>query len=75
MDYGGYATDMHEGVDGDGHQRTMETGMDKGETERRCLRRSVREQQAHGTCLTTTVTGQTSALSLLIYAHPTWPAV
>ena len=61
MDDAGHATDMHEGVDGDSHQRTMAT------------RRSLREQQAHGTCLTTTVTGQTSALSLLTYAHPTRP--
>jgi len=28
-------TGMHEGVDGDGHQRTIATGMDKGVAETR----------------------------------------
>jgi len=65
--------DMHEGVDGDGHQRTMATGMDEGAAERRRLRRRLRKQQAHGTWLTTTVTVQASTLSLLAYAHPTLP--
>ena len=65
--------DMHEGVDGDGHQQTMATGMDEGVVERRRLRRSLREQQAHRTWLTTTVKAQASALSLLAYAHPTQP--
>jgi len=50
MDDGGHATGMHEGVDGDQHERTMATGMDEGEAEKRRLRRSLREQQAHGTC-------------------------
>jgi len=38
-----------------------------------CESRILREQQAHGTGLTTTVTAQASALSLLAYAHPTRP--
>jgi len=73
MDDGGHATGMHEGVDGDRHERTMATGMDEGEAEKRRLRRSLREQQAHGTWLTTTVTAQASAPSLLAYAYPTRP--
>jgi len=73
MDNVGLATGMHEGVDGDGHQRTMSTGMDEGVAERRHLHRILREQQAHETWLTTTVTAQASALSLLAYAHPTQP--
>ena len=73
MDNVGHATGMHEGVDGDGHQRTMSTGMDEGVAERRHLHRILREQQAHGTWLTTTVTAQASALSLLVYAHLTRP--
>ena len=72
-DGGGHATGMHEGVDGDGHQQTMATGMDEGAAERRRLRRRLRKQQAHGTWLTTTVTVQASTLSLLAYAHPTLP--
>ena len=73
MDDGGHATGMHEGVDGDGHQSTKATGMDEGEGEKRHLRRSLREQQAHGKWLSTTVTAQASALSLLVYAHLTRP--
>jgi len=73
MDDDGHVTGMHEGVDGDGHQRTMAMGMDEGEAEKRRLRRSLREQQVHGTWLSTTVTAQASALSLLAYAHPTQP--
>ena len=36
------ATGLHEGVDGDGHHRTMSMGMDEGVAERRRLRRSMR---------------------------------
>ena len=73
MDDGGHATVIHEGVDDDGYLRTMSTGMDEGVIERRRLRRILREQQAHGTWFTTTVTVQAATLSLLAYAHPTRP--
>jgi len=73
MDDGGHATVIHEGVDDDRYQRTMSTGMDEGVIERRRLRRILREQQAHGTWFTTTVTVQAATLSLLAYAHPTRP--
>ena len=69
MDDGGHATVIHEGVDDDGYLRTMSTGMDEGVIERRRLRRILREQQAHGTWFTTTVTVQAATLSLLAYAH------
>jgi len=72
-------------VSGHGHEHRggMETGMVTGigGRWRRAWRRAamvdggghgrLREQQAHGTWLTTTVTAQASALSLLAYAHPT----
>jgi len=72
-DGGGHATGMHEGVDGDGRQRRMATGIDEGVADRRYLRRNLREQQPHETWLTTTVTAQASTLSLLAYAHLTRP--
>ena len=54
---------MVESDDGDGHGRRS------GREEALAKKHARREQQAHGTWLTTTVTAQASTLSLLTYAH------
>jgi len=51
----------------------MTTGMGEGMAEWTRFRRSLREQQAHGTCLTTADTAQASTLSPLAFSQLTRP--